>query len=285
MAAVSTALVVRRDDMARRWLARWASSPLWVSSAFPEGLEVVASGLLETLGTTLGDPDLVPGSAALREVDKRFAFLGGFLDASGVGPSGVIAFVATLRDLLAAETPPGLDGAAARAEFARLADWFMAVAAEGQTRSREEALAGRQRDALEQGTPVVSLTPGVPAAFLVGEPDAKVLDTTLGRLLLAVVRVGARVAILDATGLTQADDPRVLCAITSFSSHRKVAGRVKLVLVGLTREGERAWRAAIDARCQTFFADAFDQAVTVALEAASLAIVARGARQPDDPGA
>jgi hypothetical protein len=262
--AAGKALRERRAGIVERWLTAYSRSLLRVPRPVDlRELSGTANAIAEELAGAFGEPNCVPGGAPLRDAEKRVAFAGGSLGMIGAGAFDVAAFVLALRDVLAAETPPGEPGESERAALATLFDWFVALAAEGYTTSREDALRMRHRDALERGTPVVMITPELPAALLVGEPDRVVLEGAFGRLLLAVVRSGAKAVIIDAAGLIRAHDPTVLDALGAFTQHRKVAGHLQLFFVNVPTEAEDAWREAADP-AKPIFTERFDDAVTEA---------------------
>jgi hypothetical protein len=175
----------------------------------------------------------------------------------------VAAFVFALRDALTEEAAAA---APERDALARLSDWFCALALESYSSSLRDAQKMRYRDSLERGTPVVMLTPDLPAALLVGEPDRTVYEATFGRLILAVVRVGARALVLDGSGLTDPATADATDALATFGNHRKMAG-VTVVLSGLAGDVEQRWRQAfppaVPVEHEDRFEDAFARALAV----------------------
>lgn len=258
----SAALSARRDALIARWMAGYQSSRLRLPRHVDlDELSGAAQGLCEALGAGLGEPGAAPGHGALREAEKRFAFVGGSFGMKGTSAFDLSAFVLALRDALAEQAASTEE----RALLVELFDWFCALALEGYATSREDALRLRHRDELERGTPLVMITHELPAALLVGEPDRAVLESVFGRLLLSVVRVGAKAVIVDGAGLTRAADERVLEALSGFARHRKVAGAVLVVLSGLPPDAERPWREACGDRCEVI--ERFEDAVVAALAA------------------
>jgi hypothetical protein len=241
-AGAARALAERRAEVQKRWLAAYDASRLRVPRPVDlRELEGTAQGILDGLAAGLGEPGAGPGHGALREAEKRVAFAGGNFGMVGATAFDLSALVLALRDVLLAEAKDAAEADALRTIF----DWLCALALEGYASSREQALRIRHRDALDRGTPVVMITPDLPVAFLLGDPDRTVLEGAFGRLLLSIVRVGARAAIVDGGGLTRAIEPAVLDALTAFSQHRKVQGAVTLILSGLAPEAERTWRETI----------------------------------------
>lgn len=259
------ALRERRPAVVEQWLAGYGRSLL----RLPRPLDLrelagMADIVTEALAGALGEPDCMPGGRPLREAEKRIAFAGGSLGMSGASVFDVTALMISLRDVLLAEASS--DGE--RRALAALFDWFCALAAEGFTKSREDAVRMRHRDTLERGTPVVMIAAELPAAFLLGEPDRAVLEATFGRLLLAVVRVGAKAAILDGGGLARAQDPPVLDALAAFAKHRKIAGSVLLALSNVPADAEGEWTRTITAAGTTLvLCERFEDAVEKGLAA------------------
>lgn len=258
------ALRERRPAVVERWLAGYARSTLRIPRPVDlRELRGLAGGIAEALATGLAEPTAAPGAAALREAEKSMAFAGGSLGMSGAGAFDVAAFVFTLRDALIEEA-----GAAQpeKDALARLCDWFCALALESYSSSLREAQRMRYRESLERGTPVVMLTPDLPAALLVGEPDRTVFEATFGRLILAVVRVGARALVLDGSGLDNASAPEAVEALGAFARHRKMTG-VTVVLSGLPPDVEERWRATfppdVPALHEERFEDAFARAQAI----------------------
>jgi hypothetical protein len=109
----------------------------------------------------------------------------------------------------------------------------------------------------------------VPAAFLIGLSDAEVVDGVLGRLALLVARIGARTAVVDASGLVEPLGRDVLDGLRRFAAHDSVAGRCTIVAVGLNAVERREWRAvAGNAGATLEFAEDLGEALAAARGAA-----------------
>jgi hypothetical protein len=241
-----------QEDLVERWLLAFARSRMRLPSGVdPRNLRGSAMGIADALLPALAEPACIPGAPQLREAEKRIAFAGAAIGAAGGGAFDVTAFLLALRDTLA------------EPRLGPLFDWFCALAMQGFTTSREEAILLRHRDALERGTPVVMITRDLPAALLVGEPDRAVLEHTFGRLLLSIVRVGARAAIISGGGLTVPTDAAVLEALEVFAQHRKMS-QVRSILCELTTEATDLWRAAYPPGAPVSVVDRFDDAVAAA---------------------
>ena len=281
MTTESASLLAALEDTSgfvNGWIRRFRASSLRLPRPFDGGeLSGLAHSIVESLAMAVAEGQLAPGSVGMREVEKAMAFAGGALGMSGSSAFDVVAFAVALRDGLVAHASVDRDAVAG------LADWLCALAAQSYAVSRDDALRLRHRDGLERGTPVVMLTPELPAAFLVGEPDRAVLESVFGRLLLSVVRVGAQAVILDGSGLVAAADAVVTEPLSTFASHGKIAGRVVLLLVGLGASAEAAWRIAIGGADKTLVYDRFDDAVQKGFALSGLEILRRRSTT-DTPG-
>jgi hypothetical protein len=282
--AAAAALRADRPKVVGDWLDRYERSLLRLpGTADRDGLcvmgEPVVDALVEVLNTAEQRPDLElrPGAPALRETEKQLSFLGAAL--SGVGVSGFDAFalVCALRDALAASAGGN------RQPIDRLFDWFGALLMDGFAQARGSAAAERHREELESNTPVVAVLPDVPAAFLIGSAVVHGVDSVLARLVLLVVRLGARVAIIDASGLRDAGAPRLREAISRFCSHKRILGRISLVVVGLTDDQSRDWtHLARDHQVDLHAVETFPQAMTLALKFSEYMQVVKD--RPQKPG-
>ena len=236
--------------------------------------------ILESLGDALhpaksagpiaSSSALTPGSAAAREIEKSAALVGAILASGTASGFEAAALFYALRDVLA-EAPVGPED---RVRLRRFVEWITAVAFDAFAAARVQAERERARDQLEDGTPVVQIAHELPAVFFVGRPDGVLLDSVLSRLLLLVVRVGARAAILHASGLTDPARPEVIEALRRFTMHKKVSGSVQLIAVGLPPEAEKAWAPVFtETGTSLSFEAHFDRAVERALEMSGYRLV------------
>ncbi len=239
------------------------------------GMARLLSPILESLGDALGpsrrvslptpiesSSALIPGSAAAREVEKSAALVGAILASGTASGFDAAALFYALRDVLGeAHVKPD-----EKVALRRFAEWITVVAFDAFAAARVQAERERARDQLEDGTPVVQVAPELPAAFLVGRPDGVLCDSVLSRVLLLIVRVGARAAILHAGGLTDPARPEVIEALRRFMSHKKVSGAVHVIAVGLPPDAEEAWRGvSSETGGALSFEPHFDRAVERAL--------------------
>ena len=210
-------------------------------------------------------PFLVPGSPELREVEQAAAFLGGNMASTKASGFDVAALVLSLRDVLVPLADH--DG---QTELARFIEWLAVVASDSFGSARVSSVHETYRELLEEGTPLVHVVPEVPAALLVGKTDMVVLDSILSRLLLAVVRVGAKAVIIDVAGVADPTADLLLERLSRFLTHRKVTGMAETLVVGLASEHESIWRQS--GGTMRFF-DHFDRAVAEALHLSGYRLV------------
>ena len=133
----------------------------------------------------------------------------------------------------------------------------------------------RAAEQLEAGTPVVLLTPDLPAVWLVGAPTEDALDSILARAMLLVVRVGAPSLVLDVSGLADANARAVTAAMARLWEHRRM-GQVELVVVGAATEVADRWRREADAhKVATSWFERCDDALAHAARRAGISILRR----------
>jgi hypothetical protein len=269
------------EELVTRAIEAYRLSPLRLPAPVDgPGMARLLSPILESLGDALRPSSqptpiesasaLVPGSAAAREVEKSAALVGAILAAGTASGFDAAALFYALRDVLV-EVPVRVEE---RAALRRFAEWIMVVAFDAFAAARVQAERERARDLLEDGTPVVQVAPELPAAFLVGRPDGVLCDSVLSRVLLLVVRVGARAIILHASGLTDPARPEVIEALRRFMAHKKVAGAVHVIAVGLPPEAEDPWRGvSADAGAELSFERDFDRAVERGLKLSGYRLV------------
>ncbi len=269
------------EELLTRAIEAYRLSPLRLPAPVDgPGMARLLSPILESLGDALGpaaqpspiesSSALVPGSAAAREVEKSAALVGAILASGTASGFDAAALFYALRDVLAEAPVRQADRAALR----RFAEWITVVAFDAFAAARVQAERERARDLLEDGTPVVQVMPELPAAFLVGRPDGVLCDSVLSRVLLLVVRVGARAVILHASGLTDPARPEVIGALRRFMAHKKVAGAVHVIAVGLAPEAEEPWQGvAGEAGAELSFEPDFDRAVERGLKLSGYRLV------------
>ncbi len=266
------ALRGNRDRLVASWLELFRASSLRIPGSFDEpGMSQLARPLFESLADALPASELQPGSHELREVEKTFAFLGSALAGSGGSGFDAAAIVQAAREVVLAH----LDDDAEQRRFRTWFDWLLALTLDSFGASGANGARERLREQLENGMPAVVVAPEVPAAFLVGDPDTLLLDAFLGRVLMLIVRVGAHVIIVDATGLSNQASPALVVGLDRFFRHRKMAG-VVILAVGLDGKSREVWSGlASRADLQLVAHDGFDQAVADALERTGQRLIRR----------
>lgn len=259
------------DAVVVTWLDGYASSGIRVPRPLDRGamgqriapiIEALADALAASRrpGGPPGVAHLVIGSSELREVEKATALLGAGMAAGDDSGFDVTALLLAMRGAMADVT----DGEARR-QIDAFAEWLAAVALDAFAGARVAAERERWREQLEEGTPVLLVAPEVPAAFLIGRPDARLLDALFARLLLLAVRVGARRLLIEASGLADPGHAVVLGALDRFVSHPKLA-KVELCVIGLDGDVEATWLETVRKRAVAITAEShFDRAVETAL--------------------
>lgn len=286
---LSHVLLDRTDEVLASWSHRFDRSALRVPRPVdPRQHAAMVSTMVVALGETVTQPShgaarkpairkgtippqrLRPGGAEVRELEKAASLAGASLSASGASGFDVAALVFALRDAV-------LEFASS--EWAQaigdLFEWLAVIAVDAFAAAGAASAQERAAEHLEAGTPVVLVTPEVPAVLLVGAPAGDALDSILARALLLVVRVGAPTLVLDVSGLSDPLAPAVVEAAGRFLDQTRM-GAVVVALSGANAQAADAWVALGRARGVTVTAlDRFDAAVAHALERAGCQIVRR----------
>jgi hypothetical protein len=280
---VRGALATRPEHVANAWLEGYASSTLRLPGAVDRDalaarIQPLATALTSSLGAgaevqAAGGPLPRPGSSDLRDLEQQLAFAAAQLAAEGASGFDAAALVAALRDALVAEAADPDE----RRAVGELCDWLAALAFDAFATGARSAARERARELVEERAAVVCVAPDVPAALPLGNTEICGFESALSRLALLVIRVGARAAIIDANGLTAPAAPANLAALAQFCSHRKIAGAVMVIAVGLTAAELAQWREAAAAAVEIRSAESFLAAVEVALERSEYRLVSRGA--------
>ncbi len=228
------------------WSQAYAALPMQMAGQVATSdiaplISAVAQGMVDALPVVRSDGtiiagDLVPGSPAVRDLEKATGFVGATLASLGATGFEVAAAVLALRNVLA----DVVEGEEKSAILAML-EWLCVLAMDSFASAKAAGTREKLQQELEQGTPVVLLPPGIAAALLVGTLGGVAVDAILSRLLLVVVRVGAKAAIIDAAGAPEPDSPAILEALRRFASHRKIRGKVRIIGSGLSRDHETSW--------------------------------------------
>ena len=264
-----------------QWFGAYRASVIRIPGEFNEPeIRRLASPILEATADMLAprraipeeeSPGFCPGSPQVREVEKSAAFVGANMANSDRTCFDVASLMLSLRDILITYiTDP-----VARNELTTFGEWLSVLAVDSFSAARVRATHEKVREQLEEGTPVVQIIPEVAAVHLLGAPDAAMLDSIFGRMLLLSVRVGARALIIDTTKLEETvDHSGLLSAVERLIGHRKIAGRVLVVVVGLEDDHIGAWAdLASTVGTRIDFEEHFDQAVDLAIKSAGYRLV------------
>jgi len=263
LAGVAAALRDDVESVIDAWLDRYEASVLRMPgradrAALRNQVAPTARALADALRG--GGAEIRPGAPGLREVEKELSFLGATLEGRGAA-FDCVALVFALRDALLMRAVDDAERAQATALF----DWLVAVAGEGVAHAGRQAVVERVRELLEERSPVELVAPDVPAAFLLGDAEVNGVRGALARLVMSIARVGARAVIVDAAGLTGANSEGVVASLYEYCTHRKIAGKVTLVVCGLEQRAERAWRdVARGASVELHLAESFPHAQQIA---------------------
>ena len=177
-----------------------------------------------------------PGAPELREVEKSVAFIGGRLVAAGFAGFDVAALILSLRKILSSAVSE-----TQQSTVAKYVEWLSILALDSFSSGRASAERERVREELLEGMPIVHIVRELPAVLFVGSPDRIVLDSVFSRVLLSVVRVGARAVILDFSGVKEQSNSILGEAVYRFLQHEKIRGSVEALLVGLDSAVKVAW--------------------------------------------
>ena len=270
---LATTLATAREAVLSSWAHRYERSGKRGPGALPARQHApIVAGLLEGLAVAVaGDAvALAPGQPALRDLEKATVFAGATWSADGRSGFEIAAVVASLRDAVLEHAdlelaPPLIE----------LFEWLGILALDAFATAGRRAVAERAAEQLEAGTPVLLLTPELPAVLLVGAPTEDALDSVLARAMLLVVRVGAPTLLLDVSGLADASARPVTAAMTRLFEHRRM-GQVELAVIGAAAPVAERWRRAAEAHTvATTWFERFDDALAHAARRAGLGIVRR----------
>lgn len=271
---LGVALTAGRDSVAASWSHRYGRSHLRGPGAgSAAGHAALIDGLIESLAVAVagGPADLRPGVGALRDLEKATAFAGAAMASGGASGFEVAALVMALRDAVIEQADIELVG-----PIGELFEWLAFIALDAFAAAGRRAAVERAADQLEQGTPVVLLTPEIPAVFLVGDPPESALDGIFARAMLLVVRVAAPTLIVDVSGLHDAAAPPVTEAGARLLGHRRMAS-VELALVGGNDSVADRWRGMARSHGVSLSAfDRFDAAFSHAARRVGINVISRG---------
>jgi hypothetical protein len=271
---LGVALSAGRDSVLASWSHRYGRSHLRGPGAgAAAGHAALVDGLLESLAVAVvgGPADLRPGAPALRDLEKATAFAGAAMANGTATGFEVAALVIALRDAVLEQSDIELVG-----PISELFEWLAFIALDAFASAGRRAATERAAEQLEQGTPVLLLTPEIPAVLLVGAPPEEALDGIFARAMLLVVRVAAATLIIDVSGLVDAGAPPVTEAAARLLGHRRM-GSVELALVGGSDLVADRWKGMARSHGVSLTAfDRFDAAFSHAARRAGLNVISRG---------
>ncbi len=262
----------RSSEILASWIVGFERSTLRFRRATKAATHTAqVANLIEALVVAAAtDPALRPGSDATRELERSAAFLGAQFASEGATGFDIAALLLELRDVVG-----GLVSAADSAQLTRLFEWLTVVALDTFAASGLQSLRERVNDQLELGTPVVELLPKVPAVFLVGAPNASVIDGLLSRAWMLAVGTGAPCLIIDTSGLAESGEHAFEVGYQGFLGQAE--GSALQVLLSGSRRGLRERTAAQTAQRGLAFQhfDRLDSAVAHSLERAGHLLMRR----------
>jgi hypothetical protein len=267
------ALRARGDAVLASWAHRFERSPLRMPRPIdPRTHGAMVAGLIEALGEAALSPSAEwrPGASAVRELEKQTTFAGSGLAAGGGSGFDVAALVVSLRDAVLE-----FANADEHAAVHQLFEWLTIIALDAFATAGAVSARERADQQIEEGTPVVLITPDVPAVLLLGAPSAATLDAILARCLLLVVRTGAKSLIIDVGGVGDPASPTMTEAADRFFAQTRLQP-VELLLVGAPEASAQLWQSMATKRGVNLRAlDRFDAAVGAALTRAGSSLVRR----------
>lgn len=258
-----------------RWASAFEASPLRLHREFDARTYVgLVAPLCDALAVAVhaaagtdGTAALAPGQPATRDLEQGCAFVGARLATSGAVGFDVGAVMVALRDALL-----GLAPAALHAPLTTLFEWLLVLALDAYASATRRSVEERAAEQLEMGTPILMVTPALPAVVLVGEPPRGVLDGILARVGMAVVAHSAKALLVDCSGLAAPARPELLAALDRWLASEPLAA-VRLYIIGVNGEARRWWTERATARRLSIeFATGFDAAVAAALDGQGMVV-------------
>ncbi|MBL4634898.1 MAG: hypothetical protein JKY56_13585 [Kofleriaceae bacterium] len=219
-------------------------------------------------GRAVSNLELRPGLSELREVEQAVAFLASNVGSTRRSSKGMAsgydvgAALFSLRDVLSMELP-----AAATKELQSYIEWLVVLAGESLAHGREQAALERFSDELDAGTPLLMITQELPAAIFVCSPERRVVAGILARLLLAVVRTGAKALIIDISGVSKNWIPQLRESLEEFFENPRVGGKTTVFMCGISNSELSTWEE-LEKRVPTtlVFENYFDICVQSAIQ-------------------
>ncbi len=216
------------------------------------------------------EPRFHPGAQELREVEKAVSFAAANLAVAGFSGFDVGALLFSLRDVICAPI-----GGTALTEMQAYMEWLVVLAADSLATGREQAAIERWHNQLDEGTPLIMITPQLPAVLFVCQPDRRVIASVFGRLLLTIVRTGGTAVIIDVRGVAGRFNSVFAEGLETFVGHARVATRIRILACGVHGDDVSAWKAIADRHgADLHFENHFDSCVSGALKSGGWRLVA-----------
>ena len=265
MSADALAQVLRQQtpEVMAAWTARYERSTMRLHREVAARTYVgLVAPLCDALAVALVDNgDLLPGQPGTRDLEQGCAFIGARLATSGAAGFDVAAVVTALRDAVLE-----FAGADLRVGLEALFEWLVILALDAFSGATRLSIEEKAAEQLEIGTPVIMITPELPALILVGEPPTSVLDSVLARTLMAAIAASARVLIVDASGLAKPGRPELLRALRKWCESKSLT-LVHVLIVGVSGDARRQWtELLVEHGIASSTASSFDTAVATAMD-------------------
>lgn len=261
------------------WVDAFAASPMRLSRSLDmASVTATLKPIIDALANVVApdrdgnpaEPRFRPGAQELRELEKAVTFAAANLAVDGFSGFDAGALFFSLRDVTC-----GAIRGAALTEMHTYMEWLVVLAGDSLATAREQAAVERLHNQLDEGTPLIMITPELPAALFVCQPDRRVVASVFGRLLLTIVRTGGSAVIIDVRGIAGRLDPAFAESLETFVSHERIATRIRIIACGVHRGDVSAWQKIAKRHgADLHFENYFDSCVKAALSSGGWRLVA-----------
>ena len=204
---------IERDEagIVQRWIDKQLAAPSFRSDRISKTeLTEHSRRFLNVLREALGSGSVDVQSPAWANVRQMLDDISVSRAQQGFSPSETATFIFSLKETLfeqlnteVAKDPKVL--AAAIIDTNQLLDKLGLYTTEVYQTGREKVIVRQQQDLMELSTPVVTLWDGVLALPVIGTLDSSRTQVAMENLLQRIVETGARIAIIDITGVPTVD--------------------------------------------------------------------------------
>lgn len=167
-----------------------------------EFIDLLKGGLRDGGPADMGGTNWAPMRSFLSEISRTRA-------ERGFSPRDVATFIFSFKRPLFARLRAEIKDVEALADqtwiATELLDALGLHTVESFIKQREETISRQQQDLLELSTPVVKLWDGILALPMIGTLDSNRTQIVMETLLQEIVATGARIAIIDITGVPTVD--------------------------------------------------------------------------------